>query len=59
MKKKSLQDEIYVLKESLSANKTIADIANREDDATKEILEFDYEVFVEASYGVDVTNALS
>lgn len=27
------------------------------DDATKEILEFDYEVFVEASYGVDVTNA--
>lgn len=34
--KKSLQDEIYVLKESLSANKTIADIANREDELLKE-----------------------
>ena len=27
------------------------------DDSTKEILEFEYETFVEASYGVDVTNA--
>ena len=26
------------------------------DDGTKEMLEFDYDVFVEASYGVDVTN---
>jgi len=36
MQKKSLQDEIYVLKESLSANKTIADITNREDELLKE-----------------------
>ena len=27
------------------------------DDGTKEILEFDYDTFVEASYGVDVSNA--
>lgn len=27
------------------------------DDGTKEMLEFDYDVFVEASYGVDVTNS--
>ena len=36
MQKNSLQNEIYALKESLSANKTIADIANREDELLKE-----------------------